>query len=56
MAIVLSEMGIQSRSYGGWQVPIHTDDAHGSARITGIDPANLNERMSSGWVPVVTGF
>jgi aspartate kinase len=37
-------------------VPIHTDDAHGSARITGIDPANLNERMSSGWVPVVTGF
>ncbi len=56
MAIVLSEMGIQSRSYAGWQVPIHTDDAHGSARITGIDPKNLNERMSSGWVPVVTGF
>ena len=56
MAIVLSEMGIQSRSYAGWQVPIKTDDAHGSARITDIDPKNLNERMSSGWVPVVTGF
>jgi len=36
MAIVLSEMGIASRSFQGWQVPIHTDDAHGAARITEI--------------------
>src|SRR5690606_26403025 len=56
MAIVLSEMGIQSRSYSGWQVPIYTDDAHGAARITDIDPTELNERMSNGWVPVITGF
>lgn len=56
MAIVLSDMGIQSRSYAGWQVPIHTDDTHGSARITDIDPANLDERLNSGWVPVITGF
>src|SRR5688500_20123337 len=33
VAIVLSEMGIPSRSYSGWQVPIYTDDAHGAARI-----------------------
>ncbi len=56
MSIVLQEMGIQSRSYTGWQVPIHTDDSHGSARITGIDPENLDGRLSDGWVPVVTGF
>lgn len=56
MALVLSEMGIQSRSYAGWQVPIYTDDAHGAARITDIDPTELNERMSNGWVPVITGF
>ena len=56
MAIVLSEMGIQSRSYAGWQVPIHTDDSHGAARIAGIDPTELNDRMSNGWVPVITGF
>jgi aspartate kinase len=56
MAIVLSEMGIQSRSFAGWQVPIRTDDAHGAARITGIDPAALEERMADGWVPVITGF
>jgi aspartate kinase len=56
MAIVLSDMGMQSRSFMGWQVPINTDDAHGAARITGIDPTILSDRMNSGWVPVVTGF
>lgn len=56
MAIVLAEMGIQSRSYAGWQVPIYTDDSHGAARITGIDPTELDDRMSNGWVPVITGF
>jgi aspartate kinase len=56
MAIVLGDMGIQSRSYSGWQVPVHTDDAHGAARITNIDPTELNQRMTDGWVPVVTGF
>ncbi|WDR04711.1 aspartate kinase [Devosia rhodophyticola] len=56
MAIVLSEMGIQSRSFAGWQVPIYTDDAHGAARITGIEPSTLDERLCQGWVPVITGF
>jgi aspartate kinase len=56
MAIVLSEMGIPSRSFAGWQVPIHTDDAHGAARITDIDPTELDKRMTDGWVPVITGF
>ena len=56
MAIVLSEMGIESRSFQGWQVPIRTDDAHGAARIVEIDPTELDKRMTEGWVPVVTGF
>ena len=56
MAIVLADMGIESRSFQGWQVPIHTDDAHGAARITEIDPTELNKRMTDGWVPVITGF
>jgi aspartate kinase len=49
-------MGIQSRSFAGWQVPIHTDDAHGAARITDIDPTELDKRLRDGWVPVITGF
>ena len=56
MAIVLSEMGISSRSFAGWQVPIMTDDAHGAARIADIPPENLLTRMREGVVPVVTGF
>ncbi len=56
MAIVLAEMGVQSRSFSGWQVPIRTDDAHGAARIVEIDPTELNARLEAGWVPVITGF
>lgn len=56
MAIVLEQMGIESRSFAGWQVPIKTDDAHGAARITDIDPTELDKRMKAGWVPVITGF
>jgi aspartate kinase len=56
MAIVLSQLGVQSRSFAGWQVPIHTDESHGAARIVEIDPTELDKRMNAGWVPVVTGF
>jgi aspartate kinase len=56
MAIVLAELGIPSRSFQGWQVPIETDDAHGAARITHIDPAELESRLAEGVVPVITGF
>jgi aspartate kinase len=56
MAIVLSQMGIASRSYSGWQVPIYTDDSHGAARIADIDPSNLLSKMGEGVVPVITGF
>ncbi len=56
MAIVLSSMGIPARSFSGWQVPIKTDDAHSSARITGINPKNLLDSMNDGLVCVITGF
>ncbi|MCF4099504.1 aspartate kinase [Maritalea mediterranea] len=56
MSIVLQEMGVPARSFAGWQVPIETSDAHGSARITNIDPALLFDRMNAGLVCVVTGF
>src|ERR1044071_3708592 len=31
LAIVLQQMGIAARSWQGWQLPILTSDAHGSA-------------------------
>src|SRR5262245_63152996 len=43
LAIVLQSMGIQARSWQGWQVPIITDDAHGVARIRDIPGENVRE-------------
>ncbi|MEX1181352.1 MAG: aspartate kinase [Cucumibacter sp.] len=56
MAIALQDMGVAARSFAGWQVPIETDDSHGAARIVTVAPTLLLDRMSSGQVPVVTGF
>jgi aspartate kinase len=56
LAIALQEMGVDARSWSGWQIPIRTDGAHGKARIERIDGATLLQRMASGQVPVVAGF
>jgi aspartate kinase len=56
LAICLQELGIPARSWQGWQIPIHTSGAHGSARIEAIDPAALNEAFGRREVAVVAGF
>jgi len=56
LAIVLQGLGIDARSWLGWQVPIRTDAAHGVARIQDIDAATLNERLEKNQVAVVAGF
>lgn len=56
LAVVLQEMGVAARSWLGWQVPIRTDDVHGSARILGIEADELVSRLGQGQVPVVAGF
>jgi len=56
LAIVLQSMGLQARSWQGWQIPITTSAAHGSARILGVDGSELRRRFDEGEVAVVTGF
>ena len=56
LAIVLQELGIRARSWQGWQIPILTDDAHGSARIVSIDGSEIVRRLSEGEVAVIAGF
>ena len=56
MALALQNQGIDARSWLGWQIPIRTDDAHGRARIQGIEADELLRRMAAGQVPVVAGF
>jgi aspartate kinase len=56
MALALQHIGVDARSWLGWQVPIRTDGAHGKARIESIEPELLRERMAMRQVPVVAGF
>ncbi|MDA0652093.1 MAG: aspartate kinase [Proteobacteria bacterium] len=56
MALALQGQGVDARSWLGWQIPIRTDDAHGKARIQGIETDELLRGMAAGQVPVVAGF
>ncbi|MBY0509515.1 MAG: aspartate kinase [Rhodospirillaceae bacterium] len=56
LAIGLQELGIQARSWAGWQIPIISDDAHGKARIEDIKGDEIIKGMEQGHVAVVAGF
>ncbi|MCT4657153.1 MAG: aspartate kinase [Cohaesibacter sp.] len=56
LALTLQNMGVDARSWLGWQIPIKTNDVHGAARIENIDGARLIERLEMNQVAVVAGF
>lgn len=56
LALCLQNIGIDARSWLGWQIPMRTTNAHGKARITDIDPTEMWKRMAKGEVCVVAGF
>jgi aspartate kinase len=57
LAIALQAIGVQARSWQGWQIPIKTSDAHASARILEIDGAELINRFKERKeVAVIAGF
>src|SRR6202051_2689413 len=57
LAIILQGLGIQARSWQGWQIPIKTSDAHASARILEIDGSELINRFRDRKeVAVIAGF
>ena len=57
MALRLQEMGVNARSWQGWQVPVKTTSAHASARIEDIPPENMQGKFAEGMqVAVVAGF
>lgn len=55
LAITLQGMGLDARSWMGWQL-LRTDSAHGNARIDAIDGAALDASMKAGQIAVVPGF
>ena len=56
LAVCLQDMGINARSWLGWQIPIRTSEAHGAARILDIDCAEICRRFEQDQVAVVAGF
>jgi aspartate kinase len=57
LALVLEGMGINARSWQGWQLPILTSNAHASARILDVNGTELIKRFKERReVAVIAGF
>lgn len=56
LALALQNIGIEARSWQGWQISLKTDHAHGKARIMDIDAEALKSSVEGGTVAVIAGF
>ena len=56
LAMTLKAIGVDARSWLGWQLPIRTIEAHAKARISAIETDALIAAMQSGQVAVIPGF
>jgi aspartate kinase len=56
LSLALQDLGIDARSWLGWQIPLRTDGVHGKARIEAIDVSEIRRRLAEGQVAVVAGF
>ena len=56
IAARLKSLGYKSRSWMSWQIPIITDGPYKSARINKIYKKNISKFITSGGIPVITGF
>lgn len=56
LALCLQEMGIPSRSYLSWQIPLHTDNNFTNANAVSWDPRDVQAFLDQGGVPIVAGF
>ncbi len=52
----LNHIGIKSRSWLSWQVPIFTKGNYKKSRITNILKSRIINYIKSGGVPIITGF
>ena len=56
LAICLQNLGVDARSWMGWQIPLQTNNAHGAARIENIESSLLESRLTGGQVAVIAGL
>src|SRR5438876_4407004 len=48
MALALQDIGVNARSWLGWQIPLRTDAVHGKARILDTPTIELERRLQEG--------
>lgn len=56
LAMALQNLGINARSWLGWQLPFRTDGVHSNARIEGIDTDEIIKRFEQDQVAILAGF
>ncbi|MCW2394425.1 aspartate kinase [Sphingobium sp. B8D3C] len=56
LAMTLKALGVDARSWLGWQLPIRTSEAHSKARIDTVETEGLLAAMTAGQVAVIPGF
>ena len=56
MAGALTELGVKSRSWISWQIPILTEGGHNNSRIININTNDIEEYLLEGGVAVIPGF
>jgi aspartate kinase len=52
----LMHLGFKARSWMSWQVPIITEGAYSSSRISKINKNKISSFIKSGGIPIITGF
>ncbi len=56
LAMILRKLGYPARSFLGFQVRIHTDQAYTKARIVSVDTEAMRKELDKGVIVVVAGF
>ena len=56
MALFLNKIGINARSFLGWQIPILTNKSYGKAKILDINVNFLKQIIKNGVTPIIAGF
>ena len=56
LAMAISNLGHEARSFTGSQAGIITDSAHGRARVIDVAPGRIQEALDQGAIAIVAGF
>ncbi len=56
LAMAISDLGVEARSFTGSQAGVITDAVHGKARIIDVTPGRIRHALDEGAVAIVAGF